>query len=35
MGPDGVFTAIPIAFSTFALLATLAFRRGRWKGKRV
>ena len=35
MGPDGIFTAIPIAFSTFALLATFAFRRGRWKVKAI
>ena len=35
MGAHGVFLAIPIAFSTFALLAMLMFRRGRWKRKAV
>jgi Na+-driven multidrug efflux pump len=35
MGVHGVFLAIPIAFSTFALLAVLMFRRGTWKRKRV
>jgi putative MATE family efflux protein len=35
MGPHGVFLAITIAFSTFALLAAVLFRRGRWKGKAV
>jgi len=34
-GPHGVFLAIAIAFSTFALLAVVMFRRGRWKGKVV
>jgi putative MATE family efflux protein len=31
----GVFLAIPIAFSTFALLAVVMFRRGTWKRKVV
>jgi Na+-driven multidrug efflux pump len=35
MGATGVFLAIPIAFSTFALLAVVMFRRGRWKAKAV
>ena len=35
MGAHGVFLAIPIAFSTFALLAVVMFRRGRWKAKMV
>jgi Na+-driven multidrug efflux pump len=35
MGAQGVFLAIPIAFSTFALLAVVMFRRGRWKAKMV
>lgn len=35
MGPRGVFLAIPIALSTFALLSVVMFRRGRWKTKRV
>jgi putative MATE family efflux protein len=30
-GPDGVFTAIAFAYSLAAVLAFLAFRRGRWK----
>lgn len=35
MGPQGIFLAIPIAFSTFALLAVVMFRRGSWKAKMV
>jgi putative MATE family efflux protein len=35
MGAQGVFLSIPIAFSTFALLAVVMFRRGRWKAKMV
>lgn len=35
MGPHGVYLAIAAAFSTFALLAVLMFRRGRWKLKTV
>jgi len=35
MGPAGVFSAIAIAYSTFAVLGYLAFRRGRWKGQTV
>ena len=35
MGPHGVFLAITIAFSTFALLAGVMFKRGRWKTKMV
>jgi MATE family, multidrug efflux pump len=35
MGARGVFLAILIAFSTFALLAVVMFRRGRWKAKTV
>jgi putative MATE family efflux protein len=35
MGPHGVFLSIPIAFSTFALLAMWMFRRGAWKRKVV
>jgi putative MATE family efflux protein len=30
-GPRGVFAAVAIAFSTFAVAAVLLFRRGRWK----
>ena len=35
MGAHGVFLSIPIAFSTFALLAMWMFRRGAWKRKVV
>jgi putative MATE family efflux protein len=35
MGAHGVFLAIPIAFSTFALMAIWLFRRGAWKRKMV
>jgi putative MATE family efflux protein len=31
MGPHGVFLSVTIAFSTYALLAVVLFRRGRWK----
>ena len=30
-GPDGVFTAITVAFSTIAVASAAIFRRGRWK----
>jgi putative MATE family efflux protein len=32
-GPRGAFLAITIAFSTFAVVSVLIFRRGRWKMK--
>ena len=35
MGPHGAFLAITAAFSLFALLAVLMFRRGTWKAKVV
>ena len=35
LGPRGAFIAITVAFSTFALLAAVMFKRGRWKTKRV
>jgi len=35
LGPRGVFLAIPIAFSTLAVVSTLFFRRGKWKEKKV
>src|ERR1041384_5789839 len=35
MGPEGVFTAITIAFSTLAVVSALVFRRGRWKSRVV
>jgi MATE family, multidrug efflux pump len=31
LGPDGVFYAMTIAFSTLAVVSALIFRRGRWK----
>ena len=34
-GPQGVFSAIAIAFSLVAVVGTLAFRSGRWKNKKV
>ncbi len=33
LGPLGVFTAIPIAFSAYAIAALVMFRRGGWKAK--
>src|ERR1051325_5139541 len=35
MGPEGVFTAITIAFSTLAVVSAVVFRRGRWKARVV
>jgi Na+-driven multidrug efflux pump len=35
MGANGVFLAIPIAFTTYAILAMVMFKRGAWKGKAV
>ena len=35
MGPQGVFTAITIAFSTLAVVSAIVFRRGRWKTRVV
>jgi putative MATE family efflux protein len=35
LGPDGVFAAIAIAFSTLAVTSALVFRRGRWKSRVV
>ena len=35
MGPQGVFWAMMIAFSVFALAAASVFRMGKWKGKVV
>jgi putative MATE family efflux protein len=34
-GATGAFAAIPIAFSTMALVGAVLFRRGRWKQQRV
>lgn len=35
MGPNGVFLAITVAFSTMAVASALMFRRGRWKTRVV
>lgn len=35
MGPQGVFVAITIAFSTLAVVSAIVFRRGRWKHRVV
>lgn len=35
MGPQGVFLAVTIAFSTLAVVSAIMFRRGRWKTRRV
>jgi Na+-driven multidrug efflux pump len=35
LGPEGVFSAIAIAFSTLAVASALVFRRGQWKLKVV
>jgi Na+-driven multidrug efflux pump len=34
-GPQGVFIAITLAYSSFALVSVALFRRGRWKVRRV
>lgn len=31
LGPDGVFIAMTVSFSTLAVVSTLLFKRGRWK----
>ncbi len=31
LGPNGIFVAITVAFSTLAVVSSLVFRRGRWK----
>ena len=35
LGPHGVFVAIPLAFSVYAIAALVMFRRGGWKTKSV
>ena len=35
MGPNGIYLAIAIAFSTYAVASAAVFRRGTWKLKRV
>ena len=34
-GPNGVFTAVAVAYTTLAILAAILFRRGRWKEAKV
>jgi putative MATE family efflux protein len=35
LGPSGVFLSITLAYSTFAVVAAVLFKRGTWKTKRV
>jgi putative MATE family efflux protein len=35
LGPGGLFGAITIAWSTYAVVSALIFKRGRWKQKKV
>jgi len=35
LGPRGIYLAITIAFSTFAVAAAVLFKRGKWKEARV
>jgi Na+-driven multidrug efflux pump len=35
MGPNGIYLAIALAFSTHALAGSAVFRRGGWKTRRV
>ena len=35
LGPQGVFLAVTVAFSTLAVVSALVFRRGRWKTRVV
>jgi Na+-driven multidrug efflux pump len=35
LGPNGIYLAMVIAFSTHAIAAAAIFRRGHWKTKRV
>ena len=35
MGPRGIYVAIAIAFSTYAVAGALVFRRGTWKNRRL
>jgi len=34
-GPRGVYVAMTVAFSTLAVVSSLVFRKGKWKGKVV
>ena len=35
MGPQGVFIAMTVAFSTLAVIGSVMFRRGKWKTRQV
>lgn len=35
MGPQGVFIAMTVAFSTLAIISSVIFRRGKWKTSQV
>ena len=35
MGPQGVYIAIMLAFSSLAVVAAVLFRRGKWKTRAV
>jgi Na+-driven multidrug efflux pump len=35
MGPQGVFIAMTVAFSTLAVIGSVMFRRGNWKTRQV
>jgi Na+-driven multidrug efflux pump len=35
LGPFGVFLAMALAFSTYALAGSWAFKRGTWKRRRI
>jgi Na+-driven multidrug efflux pump len=34
-GPTGIFVAVPVAFSAFAVAGVTLFKRGTWKTQRV
>jgi Na+-driven multidrug efflux pump len=35
LGPNGVYIAIAVAESVMAVVATLVFRRGKWKEREI
>jgi Na+-driven multidrug efflux pump len=35
MGPNGIYLAIAIAFSTYAIAGRIVFNRGTWKLRKV
>ena len=35
LGPTGIYIAVLVAFSTYAIASLLLFRRGTWKSTRV